>query len=124
MEGAHCYNPLTDCNDGSLALPILEYSHSVGCSITGGYRYRGSQNSDLFGTYLFADYCTGRIWGAAKSGNGDWSSSELLDTNFYISTFGEDEAGEIYFADHGSGTIYQIVQKTKAMPWIPLLLDE
>jgi hypothetical protein len=122
MEGAHCYNPLTDCNDGSLALPILEYSHSVGCSITGGYRYRGSQNSDLFGTYLFADYCTGRIWGATASGNGDWSSSELLDTDFFISTFGEDEAGEIYFADHGSGTIYQIVQKNKAMPWIPLLL--
>ena len=122
MEGTHCYNPSMDCNDGSLALPILEYSHSVGCSITGGYRYRGSQNSDLLGIYLYADYCTGRIWGATDSGNGEWSSSELLDTNFFISTFGEDEAGEIYFADHGSGTIYQIVQKKKAMPWIPLLL--
>ena len=122
MEGTHCYNPPADCNDGSLALPILEYSHDVGCSVTGGYRYRGSQNTSLYGIYLYADYCTGRIWGATDHGGGEWSSSELLDTNFFISTFGEDEAGEIYFADLGSGTIYQIVQEKKAMPWIPLLL--
>ena len=122
MEGTHCYNPATDCNDGTLTLPIIEYNHSVGCSITGGYRYRGTQDPDLFGFYLYGDYCAGRIWGATEDGNGGWVVTELVDTNFNITTFGEDEAGEIYVADFRSGTIYQIVRKSTAMPWIPLLL--
>jgi glucose/arabinose dehydrogenase len=122
MEGTHCYNPATDCNDGTLTLPIIEYDHSVGCSITGGYRYRGAQNRELFGVYLYADYCSGRIWGATEDGNGGWMVKELLDTDFRITTFGEDETGEIYVADFQSGAIYQIVHKSKAMPWIPLLL--
>ena len=123
MEGTHCYNPSTDCNDGTLTLPVIEYDHSVGCSIAGGYRYRGIQNHDLFGVYLYGDYCTGRIWGATEDGNGGWQVTELLDTNFRITAFGEDEAGEIYVADYLNGKIYQIVQKSsKAIPWIPLLL--
>ena len=122
MEGTHCFNPATECNDGTLTLPIIEYDHSLGCSITGGYRYRGSRNRDLYGVYLYADYCTGRIWGAKEDGNGGWMITELLDTDFRITTFGEDESGEIYVADSRSGIIYQIVQKSKTMPWIPLLL--
>jgi len=124
MEATHCYDPSTDCNDGTLTLPIIEYDHSVGCSITGGYRYRGSRIRDLFGVYLYADYCTGNIWGAKEDGNGGWMVTELLDTDFRISTFGEDEAGEIYLADFREGTIYRIVLKSRAMPWIPLLLLE
>ena len=124
MEGMHCFNPATDCNDGTLTLPIIEYDHSVGCSITGGYRYRGRQNPSLFGYYLYADFCTGRIWGATENGNGRWVVTELLDTDFRITTFGEDEAGEIYVADYREGTIYRIVRKSRAMPWIPLLLGE
>jgi hypothetical protein len=110
MEGAHCFNPPTACDDGTLTLPILEYNHSLGCSITGGYRYRGSEIAPLEGTYIFGDFCSGRIWGANEDGLGGWSSTELLDTNFRISTFGEDEAGEIYFAHHSvsGGAIYRI----------------
>jgi glucose/arabinose dehydrogenase len=122
MEGTDCFDPATDCNDGTLTLPILEYDHSVGCSITGGYRYRGTGNQDLFGFYLYADFCTGLIWGATEDGDGGWKVRELLDTDFRITTFGEDETGEIYVADFLSGTIYQIVHRNKAMPWIPLLL--
>jgi hypothetical protein len=122
MEGTHCYNPSTNCNDGALTLPIIEYDHSAGCSVTGGYRYRGIRIQDLFGVYLYADYCTGLIWGATEDGNGGWMVRELLDTDFRITTFGEGETGEIYLADFGSGTIYQIVHKSKSMPWIPLLL--
>jgi hypothetical protein len=109
MEGAHCFNPSTDCNDGTLTLPILEYNHSVGCSVTGGYRYRG-QIAELEGTYIFGDWCSGRIWGGSESGLEDWSAAELLDTDFRISAFGEDEAGEIFFAHHRltSGAIYRI----------------
>ena len=122
MEGAHCFNPETDCNDGTLTLPVLEYDHSNGCSITGGYRYRGSQNPGLFGSYLYADYCTGNIWGAIEDGQGSWRTTRLLDASFRISSFGEDEAGEIYVADYQEGRIYRIVHKSKSMPWIQLLL--
>jgi glucose/arabinose dehydrogenase len=124
MEGTHCFNPATDCTDGTLTLPIIEYDHSVGCSITAGYRYRGTLNREFLGVYLYGDYCTGRIWGATEDGDGGWMVTELLDTDFRITTFGEDEAGEIYVADFPSGTIYQIVHKTKPMPWVPLLLLE
>ena len=112
MEGNSCYNPATNCNDGTLTLPILLYDHSLGCSITGGYRYRGSKNPHLFGVYLYGDYCSGRIWSAQEDGLGGWNTSVLLDTNFLISTFGEDESGEIYFADLSDpdGVIYQVVE--------------
>ncbi|MEJ2431322.1 MAG: PQQ-dependent sugar dehydrogenase [Deltaproteobacteria bacterium] len=124
MEGTHCYNPSTDCNDGTLTLPIIEYDHSVGCSITGGYRYRGTLIPDLFGVYLYADYCAGRVWGAEEDGNGGWMVTDFLDTDFRITAFGEDEAGEIYIADYLNGIIYKIVRVNKTMPWIPLLLGD
>lgn len=109
MEGRHCFNPATNCHNGTLTLPILEYDHSLGCSITGGYRYRGSQIRQLYGVYLYGDYCSGRIWGATES-NGRWTSRELLTTELSISTFGEDESGELYVAHHdgANGAIYRI----------------
>jgi glucose/arabinose dehydrogenase len=116
MEGNHCYDPPSNCDPGGLTLPILEYEHgsndSNGCSISGGYRYRGTQNPDLTGTYLYGDFCTGRIWGASQQGTGGWTTAELLHTSLSISTFGEDEAGEMYVAHYSSpdGAIYRIVQ--------------
>ena len=116
MEGYSCYNPASNCNDSTLTLPILVYDHSVGCSITGGYRYRGSKNPNLYGIYLYGDYCTGLIWGAQEDGLGGWKTSVLLDTNFLISTFGEDESGEIYVAHLSStnGAIYHLVQSASS----------
>jgi hypothetical protein len=110
MEGNHCFNPSANCNDGSLTLPVTEYSHSLGkCSVTGGYRYRGSANPELAGIYFFADFCTGQIWGMEDDGFGGWIVAELLDTAFAISTFGEDESGELYFAHLSpDGAIYRI----------------
>ena len=61
MEGAHCYNPGTACNDATVVLPILEYPHSVGCSVTGGYRYRGAGIPELVGTYVYADFVELRV---------------------------------------------------------------
>ena len=129
MEGNHCYEPDANCNDGSLVLPILEYEHSLGnCSITGGYRYRGSKNPRLYGVYIYGDFCSGRIWGAVGDETGTWASTELIDTDFRISTFGEDESGEIYFAhwtpNDNNGAIYSISQKNKILPHLPLLLLE
>jgi len=116
MEGTHCFNPNTDCNDGSLTLPVIEYDHSFGnCSITGGYRYRGTLLPSLTGIYLYADFCSGTIWGASQNASGNWTVEEMLNTGLLISTFGEDEDGEIYLA-HFSATDGAIYKVTDAFP--------
>jgi glucose/arabinose dehydrogenase len=95
------------CTAGTPTDPVLDYDHSVGCSITGGYRYRGSLFPAVVGTYFYADFCSGRIWGATQNG-GQWTTTQLLDTTLNISTFGEDEAGELYLA-HLGGAVYRLV---------------
>ncbi len=109
MEGTACYNPSTGCQTGSLVLPVLEYTHADGCSITGGYRYRGAEVPSLSGVYVFADFCNGRIWGGVQAGTGAWSRVELLDSGLSISSFGEDAAGELYVADLNGG-VYRVVR--------------
>jgi len=112
MEGKHCFNPATNCNTGTLKLPVLEYSHSAGCSITGGYVYRGVKIPTIAGMYLYSDYCTGFIRGAKKV-NSVWTTTLLLSTSHNISTFGQDEAGELYIADHDAtaGAVYRIAKQ-------------
>ena len=61
-EGAHCFSPNAGCDTSGITPPDVEYSHDLGCSITGGYVYRGTTQPSLAGDYLFADYCSGRIW--------------------------------------------------------------
>ncbi len=96
MEGAHCFR--AGCSTAGLTLPVAEYSHAAGdCSVTGGFVYRG--------VYIYGDYCTGRIWGLRREG-GAWINTLLLETRFNISTFGENERGDLYVADHGGGVIY------------------
>jgi hypothetical protein len=112
MEGTHCFNPATGCDTGGLQLPILEYSHAVGCSVTGGYRYRGSGVTNLGGVYVYGDYCSGTIWGATERSNGTWTSATLLQTPYPISAFGEDEAGELYVTDYAaSGAVFRIAAR-------------
>jgi hypothetical protein len=112
MEGTHCFNPGSNCNDGSLVLPILEYSHADGCSVTGGYRYRGTEMPEHFGKYFYGDFCSGRIWGGVENvETGAWTVTELLDSDLSISTFAEDEQGELYVADY-AGTLYRIHGET------------
>ena len=113
MEGTACFDPATGCNDGSLTLPIVEYGHDEGCSVTGGFRYRGASMPTLAGTYVYGDYCSGRISGATPSGGGNWSSRVLLESGRNIVAFGEDDDGELYLVDRsgGSGTIYRILAK-------------
>lgn len=91
-------------------LPILDYDHSLGrCAILGGYRYRGVKIAPLVGTYLYADLCGGQIYGATNSGGG-WTSTVLTGTVLTITTFGEDEAGEMYLSQYAtSGAIYRLV---------------
>jgi glucose/arabinose dehydrogenase len=111
-EGSSDFNFSTECEPLVLTDPIAEYDHDQGYSVTGGYVYRGSRYPALFGQYFYADYGTGRIWSIYKLGPDTWSTPVLeLDTSFKISTFGEDENGELYFAHRSlnNGTIYRII---------------
>lgn len=86
--------------------PIAEYNHAEGgCSVTGGYVYRGAM-SEWNGIYLFGDYCTGFIWGLIQN-NGTWQKQQLFDVDFTITSFGQDDAGEIY-ALSDNGNIYRL----------------
>ena len=109
MEGLHCYNAQT-CNQTGLTLPVLEYGHTNGaCSITGGYRYRGTRSTRLRGQYFYADYCNGVISAATRNPNGTWSTTQVYDAAFFITSFGEDRDGEIYVVDYTNGALLQIV---------------
>ncbi len=86
--------------------PIFEYSHSLGCSVTGGVVYRGAAIAELQAVYLFGDWCSGRIWGAWRDQERAWQGAELMNTALPISSFGEDEAGEVYVIDY-EGVVYR-----------------
>lgn len=118
MEGTHCFNPGSNCNDGTLVLPVIEYDHSGdACSVTGGSVYRGGRSPRLHGTYIYGDLCTGVIWGSVRNAsNGTITTRTLIDTDFSISTFGEDFLGEIYVADYNGGTIHRIVDTKPTGP--------
>lgn len=111
MEGLHCYNP-NPCDRTGLVLPVAEYDHSQGCSVTGGMVYRGRDFPGMQGIYLYGDFCSGRVWGLKKEG-GSWRNKPLLDTPYQISTFGEDEEGELYLSDYSIGAIYRVTEDTK-----------
>jgi glucose/arabinose dehydrogenase len=98
------------CTIGIPTDPILFYDHTAGnCAVIGGYRYRGSRFPALAGTYFYGDLCSHRIWGGVQSG-GTWTSSPLLIAGFQFSSFGEDEAGEVYVLQYSSSaTLYRVV---------------
>jgi hypothetical protein len=108
-EGTLCtgLSPDTGCTGAGKIFPIAEYTHDLGrCSITGGYVYRGPSASLPAGSYVFGDFCTGEIFLLVNG-----LVSRILDTTLGISSFGEDEAGEIYVVDL-NGSIYRIVGHT------------
>ena len=103
MEAGHGYDGLAQPD---MLLPAAEYSHAEGgCSVTGGYVYRGAM-TEWNGIYLYGDYCSGKIWGLILS-NGQWQSQVMFETGGTITTFGQDESGEIYFASD-NGNVYQL----------------
>jgi glucose/arabinose dehydrogenase len=119
MEGAHCFGSTT-CDQTGLTLPVAEYTHSDGCSVTGGFVYRGQTFPELQGIYLYADYCSGKVWGLRFVG-GNWQNTQLLSTTHSISTFGEDEAGNLYLTSYGTGEIYQVIVLTEKV-YLPIVL--
>ena len=104
---AGCVVTPPPCDDPTYTLPVLTYTHDSGrCAVIGGYVYRGRAITDLKGSYLYGDYCSGEIW-AAPTQNGVVSPSVLLAINVpSLTAFGQDAAGEIYVG--GQGTFARI----------------
>ena len=92
--------------------PVFDYdNNSLGCSVTGGFRYRGSKYADLYGKYIFTDYCSGRWWVTQQNPNGSFSSAQIADlSNSQYSSLGEDRDGELYVALLGTGKIQKITE--------------
>lgn len=110
MEGEACFRDAT-CDQAGLDLPAAVYSHTQepsGCSITGGYVYRGSTFPQLAGAYLYTDYCTGNLWALYRI-NDAWQDQVLGRLSINASSFGEDEAGELYLVDREGGGLYRLV---------------
>lgn len=104
MEGTSCFRPAS-CPLAGDTLPVAEYGHAGGnCSITGGFVYRGKTQADLVGQYVFADFCSGRIWTMAHDGS---TIVQRADTSHGITSFGESESGEL-FAVTIDGHLYRV----------------
>lgn len=114
MEGSHCYKPPTGCPTAGLVMPVHEYPHSEGCSVTGGYVYRGSRIPCLNGRYFFGDFCSNRVWSFRWSEVG--GATDLVEHTDDLrpeggigglASFGEDAAGEIYLVGL-SGRVFRL----------------
>lgn len=89
-------------------MPVATYSHSEGCSVTGGYVYRGESIPEIDGYYLYGDFCNGRVWWLVRDENGEWQNGVLFETDMQLSGFAQDLSGEVYMLDHRGG-VYKIV---------------
>ena len=110
-EGAHCFEA-EDCETEGLTDPVTEYDHDDGVSVTGGYVYQGDAIPGLAGTYLYADFGTGLLWGARPAGDGSYVASTPIETGFNVASFGQDNDGEVYlalFGGEGGGSVVRLV---------------
>ena len=117
MEGAHCFST-PDCDRSGLELPVAEYDHGLGCSVTGGYVSRGTDVPALLGVYLYADFCSGRVWGFRRENGRVSAPEELLAAPFSVSSFGTDARGEVYVLGFDGG-VYRFVGEPAAPAPVP-----
>jgi len=120
MEGRHCFPPRKGKCD-KYTPPVAEYGHAFGCSVTGGYVYRGAAIPGLDGVYLFGDFCSGAVWGLwpDKGKEGGFRMRRLLETKLAISSFGQTRDGEVYVLDHRGGGVWRIVPEGWTPPAPP-----
>lgn len=116
MEGTLCYDPATGCDQSGKVLPIIDYDHTLGCAVTGGYIYRGGLFPDMQGQYFYSDICSGIIFSLYHDPITGWIGTQVVDTPYAISTFGEDEQGGLYFTDYYAGKVYQMCYGPTAAP--------
>jgi uncharacterized repeat protein (TIGR03806 family) len=111
-EGAHCFNPSTNCpttaNGAPLIDPVGEYGHNLGISITGGYVYRGSAIASLTGRFVFADFGSGRVFTLLPDTSGKLQLQQLLQQGVQVSSFGQGNDGELYVVDY-QGKLFKLV---------------
>lgn len=110
FEGLHPYDNQVPPAGLNTVQPVAEYSHAQGCSVTGGVVYRGSSLPEWQGIYLYGDYCSGNIWGLLRDPQGSWMNALLFENAGRITSFGQDEQGEVYLADH-TGSIARLATK-------------
>jgi glucose/arabinose dehydrogenase len=108
MEASACFEPAEGCDTAGLVPPVVEYSHDLGCAVTGGYVYRGRDVPSLAGTYVYGDYCSGTIWGLDAAAERP-TPRVLLQAGVALASLGEDEAGEIYVVDLRGGQLFRVV---------------
>lgn len=111
-EGRHCFSPKKNCQKNSVD-PIYEYGRDEGASITGGYVYTGNEIKALRGKYLFADFVSGRVWAIDFSQMKNQEVKKVYSLGKWpllISSFSQDEQGEVYLADFGEGRIFKIIE--------------
>ncbi|MCC6802933.1 MAG: PQQ-dependent sugar dehydrogenase [Anaerolineae bacterium] len=106
-EGMHSYRDRDPIPD--VTLPVAEYPHLIGCSVSGGYVYRGESMPELHGVYFFGDYCNGRIWSLTHTAAGRWNVQPFMQTGWTITSFGLDDQGELYAVDY-KGSIYRLAR--------------
>ncbi|HYN20251.1 MAG TPA: PQQ-dependent sugar dehydrogenase [Thermoanaerobaculia bacterium] len=110
MEGSTCNDPPVGCDAGGLTLPVFQYDHSQGCSITGGYVYRGSTMPSFLGTYFYSDFCAGwlrsfRLVGGTPTDHQEWDVGDLGG----VLSFGEDGRGELFILST-NGSVYRLIE--------------
>jgi len=111
MEASECLGGGTGCNMAGLTLPVFDYARDGDeCSVTGGFVYRGEAMPALGGTYVYGDYCSGRIWGLRYDGTTVTAQGELIDSDIRISSFAQGSDGELYALEHAdAGGIFKVV---------------
>jgi hypothetical protein len=111
MEGFHCFEPITGCDQNGLRVPVWEYNHEQGISVTGGFVYRGPSLTDLTGKYIYADFGSSRIWALSGPLTGESVvNTQLLQADFNISSFGVDQNNELYLCGFDN-KIYKLVKQ-------------
>jgi glucose/arabinose dehydrogenase len=111
MEGAHCFRDATQCDRTGLTMPVAEYDHDVGCSVSGGAVYRGNAFPGLAGWYFLSDYCSGTFWAvnaATASSDDTITPAEVATSDYSISAIADDASGELFATDLAKGTLLRI----------------
>ncbi len=119
MEGSHPFRPERKKGPTPILKPVVEHPHSDFRSITGGYVYHGKRLPKLAGAYVYGDFDTGRVWDLRLEGKKVAEHRELARTNHRIVSFGEDEAGEIYYLDFVGGQLHRLVPAPQTAPTAP-----
>ena len=109
-EGAHDFRRASPgSGPGPLIEPVAEYSHRDGCSVTGGFVYRGRKLPTLRGNFIYGDFCNGNVWATRLSANGTGQTEKLFQIDARIGAFAQGNDGELYILDHASGRILALV---------------